>query len=60
MRFGWQEGYAGFSIGQSQVPNVRRYLGMQKEHHHQMTFQEELVALLRKYEIDYDERYIWS
>ena len=58
--FRWQEGYAGFSIGRSQDGDVRRYIANQKVHHRRMTFQEELLALLRKYKVEYDERYIWS
>jgi len=58
--FRWQEGYAGFSIGQSQVEEVRGYLAKQKEHHKRVSFQEELLAFLRKYHIEYDERYIWT
>jgi REP element-mobilizing transposase RayT len=58
--FRWQEGYAGLSIGRSQLESVRRYLANQKEHHRQVTFKEELVELLRRYEIEFDERYIWT
>jgi len=58
--FHWQDGYAGFSIGQSGVPQVKKYIARQKEHHKKARFQDELIALLKKYEIDYDERYIWT
>ncbi len=59
-RFGWQDGYAAFSIGQSQVEDLKRYLSRQKEHHKTKTFQEELLEFLRKYGIAYDERYLWT
>jgi len=58
--FKWQEGYGGFSIGQSQGAALERYFNRQKEHHRRVTFQEEFLALLRKYKVEYDERYIWS
>jgi REP element-mobilizing transposase RayT len=58
--FSWQEGYAGFSVGESGLENVRRYIARQKEHHRRTTFQEELVMLLKKYNVAYDERYIWT
>jgi REP-associated tyrosine transposase len=58
--FDWQDGYAAFSIGPSGVEATKRYIAGQKEHHRRRTFQEELVAFLKKYEVDYDERYIWS
>ena len=58
--FRWQEGYGAFSIGESQVGALRRYLAGQKEHHRTRSFQEEFLALLRKYKVEYDERYIWG
>jgi putative transposase len=60
IRFHWQAGYAAFSIGQSSVGALKRYLAKQKEHHRTRSFQEELVAILKKYDLPYDERYIWS
>ena len=58
--FYWQRGYGAFSIGQSQVETVTNYIKRQKEHHKKQNFQDEFRALLRKYEIDFDERYIWD
>ena len=58
--FGWQDGYGGFTIGASQVPAVRRYIKTQRQHHTRMSFQDELLALLRRYKVDYDPRYIWT
>ena len=58
--FGWQDGYGAFTIGQSQVAALRRYIAGQKERHKKQSFEEELVRLLNKYGVQYDERYIWS
>jgi len=58
--FAWQEGYGAFSIGQSQVEALQRYIAAQKDRHRKQTFEEELVTLLKKYQVEYDERYIWS
>jgi len=59
-RFSWQGGYGAFSIGQSQLPSVRRYIAEQREHHRHRTFQEEFREFLEKYQIKYDERYVWD
>jgi REP element-mobilizing transposase RayT len=58
--FQWQVGYGAFSIGKSGVPALRQYIAHQKEHHRRQTFQEELREILAKYEIEYDERYVWD
>ncbi|MGA9995567.1 MAG: IS200/IS605 family transposase [Pyrinomonadaceae bacterium] len=58
--FQWQAGYGAFSVGQSSVAALKRYIATQKIHHRRRTFQEEFRELLKKYEIDYDERYIWD
>jgi len=58
--FGWQTGYAAFSVSRSRVDVVVKYVMSQKERHRRMTFQEELLALLRKHGVEYDERYIWE
>ena len=58
--FFWQAGYRGFSIGQSQLEKLLRYIERQEEHHRTHTFQEEYRNLLRKYHIEFDERYIWD
>jgi putative transposase len=58
--FSWQEGYGAFAIGESQVEALRRYIAGQKERHKKLTFEQELVALLNKYRVQYDERYLWS
>ncbi|MCD9186804.1 MAG: IS200/IS605 family transposase [Pyrinomonadaceae bacterium] len=58
--FYWQKGYGAFSIGQSQVLMVVNYIKKQKEHHHKQSFEEEFRALLKKYELEYDEKYVWD
>jgi REP element-mobilizing transposase RayT len=59
-KFYWQSGYGAFSIGQSQVSTVKRYIRRQKEHHRRVTFQDEYRQFLKAYEVEYDERYIWD
>jgi REP element-mobilizing transposase RayT len=59
-KFEWQTGYGAFSIGRSQLERVVKYIRDQKEHHRRRTFQDELRMLLKKYEIEYDERYVWN
>ena len=59
-QFGWQDGYAAFSISKSQIESARKYIRDQKEHHAGRDFKSELIALLDKHEIEYDERYIWK
>ena len=58
--FAWQTGFAAFSVSMPVLPEVTRYIQEQEKHHRKMTFQQELVALLKKHNIGYDERYIWS
>ena len=58
--FEWQGGYADFSVSQSNLEQVKQYIASQEEHHRKMTFQDELRALLRKHEIEFDERYVWD
>ncbi len=59
-KFYWQRGYGAFSIGQSQVPAVSRYIRDQKEHHKVQSYQDEFRALCVKYEVEIDERYCWD
>ncbi len=58
--FGWQNGYAAFSVSQSNVPEVRKYIENQVDHHRKMTFQEELRALLTRHGVDFEECYVWD
>jgi hypothetical protein len=58
--FQWQGGYADFSVSQSNLPQVISYIAEQEEHHRTISFQDELRALLRKHDIEWDERYVWD
>jgi len=58
--FYWQGGYGAFSVSQSAVEEVRQYIRNQREHHKQVSFQEEYRAFLKRYEIEFDERYVWE
>lgn len=58
--FEWQGGYGGFSVSKSGVEDVKKYIENQKEHHKKMSFKEEYIKLLERYEVDYDERYLWA
>ena len=59
-KFQWQEGYGAFSYGHSQVNQVYQYIMNQKEHHEKQTFLEEYRGLLEKFEIVYDEKYVFK
>jgi putative transposase len=58
--FAWQAGYGAFSCGQSQLPVLINYIENQNEHHRDKKFEEELIELLKLYEVEYDERYLWD
>ena len=58
--FAWQSGYAAFSVSQSNVKAVMEYIVTQEEHHRKIGFQDELRALLRRHEIEWDEKYVWD
>jgi len=57
-KFQWQEGYGAFSYSHSQIDNVVKYIINQEQHHKTITFSDEYIAFLNKFNIDYDERYI--
>ena len=57
--FAWQDGYAAFTVAQSGLSILSKYIHAQQEHHKKQSFQEELIALLKLHGIDYDERYIF-
>jgi putative transposase len=56
--FEWQEGYAAFTVSESQKPKVIEYIQNQKEHHRKQRFEDEFVALLRKHDIAFDSKYV--
>jgi REP element-mobilizing transposase RayT len=58
--FAWQEGYGAFSVSKSQEAKVIHYINEQEEHHSKRDFKEELLDLLEKHGIGYDERYLWD
>jgi REP element-mobilizing transposase RayT len=58
--FYWQNGFGAFSLGESGVPALKKYIAEQKEHHRKKTFQEEFRAFLELYHIEYDEKYVWD
>jgi len=59
-RFEWQRGYSGFTYSRSQRNNVIQYILNQENHHKSQTFREEYLEILRKFEMEYDERYIFE
>jgi REP-associated tyrosine transposase len=58
--FAWQSGYGAFSVSESNIPGVTKYIATQDEHHRKRSFQEEFVAFLKNNKVAYDERYIWN
>jgi REP element-mobilizing transposase RayT len=60
IEFAWQNGYGAFSIGQSQLTDLIEYIENQRTHHKQLSFQDEYRTLLTKYQIEFDERYVWD
>ena len=58
--FEWQGGYADFSVSQSNLDQVKQYIAGQEEHHRKIGFRDELRALLRKHEIEWEEKYFWD
>ncbi len=59
-KFEWQNGYGGFTVGESQIESVRRYIQNQETHHKKVGFEEEFKDLLRKAGIEFDERFLWK
>ena len=58
--FAWQNGYGAFSIGQSQLDDLRGYIATQREHHRRVTYQEEYRRICEKYGVALDERFVWD
>jgi len=58
--FYWQAGYGAFSVSQSEANKVILYIQNQEEHHKKTTFQEEYRKFLDRYQVVYDERYVWD
>ncbi len=58
--FGWQDGYGAFSVSKSSEEKVIQYIRNQQHHHRKKSFQEEFIDMLNKYDVEYDEKYIWK
>jgi len=59
-RFSWQEGYGAFSYGHSQLDTIIRYIQNQEKHHRRRSFREEYLTLLRKFDIAFEEKYVFE
>ena len=59
-KFGWQEGYGAFSYGHSQLDTIIRYIQNQEKHHRRRSFKDEYLTLLRKFEIEFKEQYVFE
>ena len=59
-RFSWQEGYGAFSYGHSQLDTIIRYIQNQEKHHRRRSFKQEYLALLKKFEIEFEEKYVFK
>ena len=60
MPFYWQDGYGWFSVSPSDIEKVSTYIANQHEHHSRYSFQDEYRKILKKYKVEYDERYVWD
>jgi REP element-mobilizing transposase RayT len=58
--FYWQDGYGAFSVNPSEIDTVKTYIKDQHNHHQKKTFQDEYRIFLKKYNVEYDERYVWD
>jgi len=59
-KFSWQNGYGAFSVSQSQVDVVKKYIQNQEEHHRKKSYREEVTVFLEKYKVDYNNDYFWD
>ena len=59
-KFYWQKGYGSFSVNPSEIETVVNYIQNQNEHHKKKTYKDEYLAFLKKYHVEYDERYVWD
>jgi putative transposase len=59
-KFSWQEGYGAFSYGHSQLDTIIRYIQNQEKHHARRSFKNEYLALLRKFDITFDDKYVFE
>lgn len=59
-KFQWQAGYGVFSVSELQIGSVRTYIAEQERHHRRVSFEDEFMRFLRRYGVEYDERYVWD
>ena len=59
-KFSWQEGFGSFTYGQSQIEAVFNYISNQEAHHQKKTFKEEYIDMLEKFQVKYDEKYLFD
>ncbi len=59
-KFNWQEGFGAFSYSQSQIDKVIKYILNQEEHHKKLTFKEEYIDFLKKFKIEFDDKYLFE
>ena len=59
-QFAWQGGYAAFSVSESVIEKTVDYVNRQKEHHQKTTFKDEYIQFLKMYNVDYDDRYVFT
>ena len=59
-KFRWQTGYGAFTYSHSQIDNVIKYIMNQQEHHKKRIFRDEYIEFLNKFEIEYDEKYLFE
>ncbi|HEY4151476.1 MAG TPA: IS200/IS605 family transposase [Chitinophagaceae bacterium] len=59
-KFSWQEGYGAFSYAHSQLETVYNYILNQEEHHKKKTFREEYIDFLQKFQVEYNEKYLFE
>ena len=59
-KFNWQEGFGAFSYSKSHIDNVIKYINQQEEHHKTKSFRDEYIEFLKKFAIEYDEKYLFE
>jgi putative transposase len=59
-KFFWQRGYGAFSVSQSNLAVVQKYIRNQEKHHGRISFQDELTELLKRHSVPYEEKYLWT